>query len=89
VPKPPKVPKHVSEARSREIAFDSGASSMVSTALQMISMVKDSGRLTVSDSANIVEATRKFTKPILTRQEVKFYEDISSAQNKRKCPTID
>ena len=83
VPKPTaeskKATADAAEAQQRLISFTRGAADIASTASQMLKLVDCNNVLSVASHNNIVLATNKFKRAILTPREVNWYRNRSSA----------
>ena len=78
--------KDAAEAQQRMVAFQTGAKTMSSTANDVLKVLKDGGSagiegllVQMSSDHDILRATNKFRKHVITRREVKWYESINHA----------
>jgi hypothetical protein len=85
-PEQKQAKKDASEAQQRLVSFQSGASTMALTAKEVLKVLKDGGSsgidgliVQVSADRDILRATNKFKKHIITQREVQWYESINHA----------
>jgi hypothetical protein len=68
------------ESQSRLISFQKNAAEIALTASHMLKLLKAEEVLDVASTNNIVEATKKFSRYILTPREVNWYRSVESAK---------
>ena len=72
------------ESQQRFIQFQKGASEIALTAthvLKLLEVHKEVGGLSLATHNNIIEATKNFSKSVLTPREVTWYQSMSSARS--------
>lgn len=73
-----KPPQEVTLADTRLTQFRSNAIEMASASVQILHMVDETKQISISESNDIVSATSRFSKPVLTRREIVWYRNMDT-----------